>query len=423
MKLSVKRDAADMAVISGATALYNLLLLCWRFAVSLWYTAKFAAKHHLKVHASSCTYYFLVSLVPAVIVSGWGVAALADKFGFMAKLRLLNKIQLYTQIQNIISSFDIAASSLKTAGVFGIIIMLWCASSLMKAIRNAFMVIFPAKKISKGIITMITAHIMVPLLIIIAILISSLSSVIIRSLRKLLVNELHLIEKSTLFSIMTPLLTAFLIAVTAYACFMLLSPNRPKNKPAVTGSLLFALYFLSLQYGLSVLMIRLIESYAKYGAISGILLLLLWAYMMFYGLFLTAEYVHVINNFGNINYSHYIYAQIKEKPSFLEKFLMLKLPFGDKTYLTHIAKDEKKHYNSTEFAFCKVIRGEVIVVANGNGQAQTLSDGETYKLIGAQFSSAELSGLSDSYVLVVPENELSNLINSYPQAWLKISSG
>ena len=409
--------------ITGHPALYTPLLLCWRFVLSVWYTVRLVLNHKIKVYASSCTYYFLVSLVPVVILVGWGAAVLVDRLALVDNLDMLENIQLYSQMQSMTSTLglNMSSSSLKAVGIIGIIYGLWYASSLMKSIHNAFAVIFPAKTKRKGIITMILAHIMVPLLMIIAIIASSLSTAITQAFRWLLADTLHLVSQALLASLLTPLVTLFMIAVSAYACFMLLTPGRPKSKPAMIGAVLFALYFMILQQGLSIVMVKLIASYARYGALGSLLLLLLWAFLIFQGMFMVAEYVRVIDNFREINYAQYVYAHLKDKPSFLEKIVMLILPFGDNSYLAEFKKDEKKSYDGTALAFCKVKRGEVVISHYGQ-ELRTLRDGEMYNQIGAHSPVVELTALSYSKVLIVSEKGMNELMLWHSEAWACISA-
>ena len=404
-------------------ALYNSLFLCWRIIVSVWYAAQYAIRDKVKVHASSCTYYFLVSLIPVVIVLSWGMTAFTDKLGFRDNLELLDNIQLYAQIQSMASSLGVAVSSsaFKALGVVGIVYVIWGASSLMKAIRDAFMVIFPAETIRKGIITMIIAHIMIPLLMLMVMIISSLNTALKHAFRWLLADELYKVSQPVLASLLTPILMLLIIAVAVYACFMLLAPKRPQNKPAMMGSLLFAIYFMLLQHGFSLIMVKLIAAYSRYGASGSLLFLLLWAYMVFYGMFIIAEYVRMVDNFNEINFFRYMYAQLKGRPSFLEKIMMIKLPFGDNYYLNSFNKSEKKVYDGAELALCKVKNGELVV--NYGGQTQrTLRNGEMYNQIGAYSLSVELTALTDSKVLIVSENGVKELLSRHPEAWSCISS-
>jgi uncharacterized BrkB/YihY/UPF0761 family membrane protein len=379
-------------------------------------------KHRVNAHAASCAYYFLVSFVPVLVIAGWGITALADRFGFM-HLELLENIRLYSQIQSLSSFMGIAAPpvSFKALGVLGVIYVGWSASSLIKAIHEIFAAIFPAKTKSKGIITMITVNFMIPLLMITAIIVSLLSAVITHIFRWLLVDMTHLINRSIPVSILTPVLAMLVVALVMYACFMLLAQGKPKKIPAIAGSLLFAIYFMLIQHGFSIIMVKLIAVYSRYGTMGSLLLILFWAFMIFYGMFIAAEYVRVIDNFGDINYIQYIYVNLKNRPSLLEKIMMLKLHFGD-SYLTHFFNGEKRVYDGAAIALFKVKSGEITASCNGQ-KLPSLQTGEIYNQIGVRPLTVEFTALSDSKALIVPDNDVKELLSRHPDVWTTISAG
>ncbi|MDR2883573.1 MAG: YihY/virulence factor BrkB family protein [Deferribacteraceae bacterium] len=399
-------------LIKCAKYLWNLALLGYFIALRF-------SRHSIGAHSASCTYYFLVSAVPVVALTSVGATLLVSKlaaFGIKGNMRLFENIELYVRIKSMVDSLGVPeTTSLRAIGIVGLIFLMWYASSLLRDVSRTFNIIFSMGVSRKGIARAAVSYIMIPLILIIAILFSSLSKVIVMIFKWLLADALQLVTKATFFSWVTPIVSGIFIMLAAFVCFIMLPPYRPKPAKALKGATLFAIYFIGLQTALGSIMVNLIESYSKYGALGGLLMLLLWALLVFYGLFTAAEYVNVSGHYGIIKFASYIGTNMK-KPTLVEKLLFQKIPFADDEYLKQLASGDIVEHEGVS---CCIVRSGKVIVRRLD-KTWELSSGGVYASIYAA-DKIEIEAQEPSEILTVREDDFYAVWEQNPELWRAIS--
>ena len=380
--------------------------------MALWNLIEGSSKHRITIYASSSTYYFLISSVPFLLLTGWGASNLIEGAKATA---ILESFPIYTEFRSFIASMGVSLSSysVKAVGIFGVLYGLWSASALMRNISSAFNTIFHAPHIRKKILIAVGTYAFVPLFMISAILVSIFSSMIAGVLEWLLTDTLHLIEEKTLSGLTTTLITSGFVMLSAYACYFFLAPKRPRASSAFLAAFLFGIYFSALQRFMIATMGQMLTSYAIYGALGTLLLILLWAYLVFYGLFIMGEFAARFGSFGELNRQHYIYVALKKAPDIAERFMFLTLPYAARRYTTGMKKGDTRQNASGEIVAVYVALGELAV--NKNGKELLLKGGESETFVGTE--SLTITAQKKSRVLFVSDADMAGVIKNYPDLW------
>ncbi|GAB7140144.1 hypothetical protein RsTz2092_00920 [Deferribacterales bacterium RsTz2092] len=299
---------------------------------ALWTATKKSYTDAIYMRAAACTYYFLISIVPTAILIGFATSALiaSDSETFST----VKDMALYTQIINMLSVMDVhIPMSFASVGWFSLIIWLYSAAILIGGLQAAFNRIFGTKSIKetqgntlvsvliwakdkisykwwnrlrglkwREILTgarrlffsQLLAHLFIPLFSIALIVLATITSTMAHFLISVLPSELPLIELNLVYFI-NKVLSLSVIAFAAFTVWMLLPLKRPRVLLAFVGSVLFSFYFWFLQSVMLNWMSVMLARYSYYGALGTLLLVLLWAHMIFFGLFFIAEYIAAVD--------------------------------------------------------------------------------------------------------------------------------
>jgi uncharacterized BrkB/YihY/UPF0761 family membrane protein len=382
----------------------------WHAGMALWHLFMAGRINRLGTHASSCTYFFLISSVPFIILAGWFAAEMFE--GSKAQ-QLLEVFPLYLELKGFAGSMGAKVSgiSFKAVGVFGVLYALWSASKLIRGLAYAFGLIFYAPGKRKRIFIAISSYIFIPALMVAAILISLMSSVLGRLTYWFFSQTLHIMTGQTVALLYTTVVPVGFVVLAAYSCYMVLSPAKPLKRSAFFAALAFGIYFYVLQKIMLALMEGMLRSYAVYGALGTLLLILLWAYLIFYGLFFMAELASMAEKFRELTRRRFYYVSFLKEPTLPDKFLMLQLPFGRQEYLTEIKAGERLSLESMRAI--KIFSGKVNILRET--RAQTMGEGEGLYLNNPAGSTAE--AVEDSKVLLLEQKEMNQLIKQYPEVW------
>lgn len=397
---------------SPQSLIYRILSSVWQLLLSLMYTVQAAQRNKLNIHASSCTYYFLVSLVPLLVLTGWGATALFNKSDV---LYMLDNIPLITEIQQYTSSVGIATSkSIKAVGLFGGMYALWSASSLIRGLSAAFRMIFSNSSRSRNIIVSVISYFFIPLMIIIAIIFAFLSTAVTDVIKIVLDDMLNLVSYNIFAPIATTIISGVFVVITACAGFMLLAPKRPRFRVAMLGAFLFGIYFFLLQKGLTMVMANILNKYSIYGALGGLLVILLWAFLIFIGLFMSAQYTAVINDFRRLEYYRYLYFSLKT-PSKIEKLIMRRIPFADDKYLTKYKEGDSHEFTRRALGAIAVKQGSIEI--KYKNRSETVHHGGYRLFADRENDPVTIKVLHESRVLIIPQKVLYKLFKYYPHIW------
>ncbi|MDR2869193.1 MAG: YihY/virulence factor BrkB family protein [Deferribacteraceae bacterium] len=391
--------------------LYKFARKLWVLLLSLWYVITETLKNKLLIHASSCTYYFLVSLVPILIFTGWGIVSAAQRPEIMM---IIESISLYTEIMDFVARMGITIPQvrfgLSIVGIFSILYVLWSASALMRGISTAFKDIFNSENKRRNMLITFAAYVFIPLFLISSIIFVTMANVLAGAAKWLISDVFNLLSPEEIIAAFVPLLTYIFIWMAALLAFLLLAPRKPSVKAAMVGSFAFAVYFFLLQHIVMSMMANLIKSYAIYGALGTLLLILLWAYLVFFGLFAIAQYTAIVSNFRHYCRFDAYFTLLKptHTHSIVERIAVMQLPFVQDDFLVSMAEGETR---SERIALIRVMVGEVLI------DGVLLRAGE-YKML--QAATVQLEAVAASRLLLLDEKELAVLIKTYPNVWEEI---
>lgn len=395
--------------------LYRVLSRIWLAASYLWCVYSASMRDKVNVHASSCTYYFLVSLIPILIITGWVAKNVLAAYAIMP---FIEGLPFYPEIQQLMVSMNVPTPSLGAIGIFGALYGLWCASALLRGVAGAFRAIFGAKSIKKSIIVTMATYVFIPLFLVAAIMFASVSSLVVDLINWLLADTLHIMSRAASAAFLTNIISIAFIVMGAYSGYMLLASVRPKSYAAFTAAVLFGLYFYILQNVLSSMTANLFVKYSIYGALGTVLLVLLWAFLIFLGLFIMAELAAVMSIRPSAVYIRYIYISLKAQPKRAEGIFMNRLPFA---YQRYVIKLEKGETLEAELSMLVVRKGSVTV--EYDGQKETLEAGRFFMTWGGYMRKVAVQANSLSGVIVVTEEELSRLVVEFPDSLSYIRDG
>jgi uncharacterized BrkB/YihY/UPF0761 family membrane protein len=368
-------------------------------------------RNRLNVHAAACTYYFLISLVPIIALAGWGASAAFERVHAMD---LFSTLPIVKGIQRYLSSVGVATSmSIKVVGVFGILYGMWSAASLIRSLSGAFQTIFADDNRRRGFITLLITYVFIPLLMLMAIIFAVLIYALVDILRWALSDVLGLLAPTTFAAVAAAFVSGAFVALAAYAGFMLLAPKRPRPLIALLGATIFSVYFFLLQKGLIMLMGNLISKYQAYGVLGGLLLILLSMFLIFVGLFASAQLTAVLSDYHKLEYYEYV-ARALGYPRRLKIPFIDRVPFASDKYLTHIKKGEAQIFTSLSLAAMVVKEGNVTIEYSGMAETKA---GQGRRFFASHTDKIEITAIEDSRILIVPQEDVLNLFRRYPCIW------
>ncbi len=251
------------------------------------------AKNELQNHAGAVAYFFLLSMIPVVVIFVLIFDSYLEAYPVFSEQFFTLLASFNSQLnRSLLEKIGIVNLSGGAIGVIGILNLLWISRLIMRAVQRAFSIIFPSGRSRHPLLDLTLSLIIVPFLfslVALAVTTQLVLSFLVGIIAGDSTYRQFLVWIVTTLSQLLPFLIAFMIVYLSYRYLPL---ERPSTNAALQGSILC----ITAMFILKSLFARIFSAAALnlfYGFIGSLILALIWVYFVFTLFFMFAEYTYV----------------------------------------------------------------------------------------------------------------------------------
>ncbi|HNQ02985.1 MAG TPA: YhjD/YihY/BrkB family envelope integrity protein [Thiobacillaceae bacterium] len=260
------------------------------FMQTLYMAWRLFVKHELTNHAAATAFYFLLSTAPLVLLLTYAaqyLASLAEASDFA--VLLLAALYERFRLEDLTRLGLIPQRAQLAAGGVGLLTLLLSSRGLIKSLQSAFRVIFPVETRRKFVVNWTLPLIIIPLvfgLVLLAVVVQA-------SLNFFLQTDLLGVGKALLFKGLNAAFILLSIWGLIYLAFRRLPLELPPRRPALLISALATLTLVGLFLGFGHFF-RVEKYQAMYGALGGVVFILIGAYFACLTFYFWAQFLHAL---------------------------------------------------------------------------------------------------------------------------------
>ncbi|WP_277657112.1 YhjD/YihY/BrkB family envelope integrity protein [Seleniivibrio woodruffii] len=249
--------------------------------------------NELRNHAAAAAYYMLLSLIPLVLFLFYIFDTFLAKYpNFSEELFYL----LSTFNENIspqmFKDLGISGSAGSALGIFGLLNLVWSSRLILVSIQRAFFVIFPSENKRNFFMENGIAFIILPVVFALVLMLTVFSAVkglIIQYLTFFNMTGILVIHSISIASVVISALLSFMLV---FMSFRYIPVKKPDSKSAAKGAVLFILLYSAVKFA-AFGMFNMFSVSTAYGIVGSIIVVLVWAYVVFMLYLYCAQFVFV----------------------------------------------------------------------------------------------------------------------------------
>ncbi|HQT00917.1 MAG: cyclic nucleotide-binding protein [Hydrogenophilales bacterium 16-64-46] len=282
------------------------------------YTAlQLFTRNGLQNHAAATAFYFLLSATPLLLLLSYALQVLGRVAEQSVPASIL-MAALYTQLHldSLTDYGFIPRHAQLTAGGIGLLTLILSSRGLVNAVQGAFNIVFPDRNKRNMVVSWILPLLILPLLL----LLMGLGALAQLTLAFLAQNDFIGTGNATLLQVLNSLFAFFILWAVLFAAYWQLPRHHPPARHAAWFAL-FAAVSLVLLFSLFGAFFKLENYHNLYGALGGVVFVLIGAYFAFLLLYLWAQALYAYGKADLTALEKLFLAGSGEGASKLERFV------------------------------------------------------------------------------------------------------